>query len=236
MAKNLQENIVPAENQNVGSVFLDEPGDDIRVLFVGNSITKHAPKPQIGWTRDCGMAATCIDNDYVHILKRRILDIRPHASFGIIQVADFERRFETFDIQKEYRRGIDFDADIIIMFFGANVRKDYDDESDPAVSFGVHYRELRCALDTKNSAFVIHSQGFYIRNKLDEEKKAAAEFFGDQYVELGDIVTREETHGEFNHPSDKGMREIADKFWAVIEAQVRGYTPREKQAKLEKEI
>ncbi len=23
------------------------------------------------------MAATCIDNDYVHILKRRILDIRP---------------------------------------------------------------------------------------------------------------------------------------------------------------
>lgn len=70
------------------------------------------------------MAATCIDNDYVHILKRRILDIRPHASFGIIQVADFERSFEVFDIQKEYRRGIEFGADIIIMFFGANVRKD----------------------------------------------------------------------------------------------------------------
>ena len=225
MAKNLQENIVPAENQNVGSVFLDEPGDDIRVLFVGNSITKHAPKPEIGWTRDCGMAATCLDNDYVHILMKRILDIRPRSSFGIIQVSDFERRFETFDIQKEYQKGIDFDADIIIMFFGANVRKDYDSELNPSVTFGERYRELRRALDPQNHAFVIHSQGFYIRNKLNEEKEAAAKFFGDPYVELGDIVTRQETHGDFNHPSDKGMREIADKFWMAIKPQVNGCTP-----------
>ena len=28
-----------------------------KILFVGNSITKHAPKADINWLNDCGMAA-----------------------------------------------------------------------------------------------------------------------------------------------------------------------------------
>ena len=43
--KDLQKNIVPAENQNIGDYFPRGGGNGIRVLFVGNSITKHAPKP-----------------------------------------------------------------------------------------------------------------------------------------------------------------------------------------------
>ena len=64
-----QENIVPAVNQNNSNVYIyGESG--FRVLFVGNSITKYRPKPDIGWNNDCGMAASAPENDYVHLLMK----------------------------------------------------------------------------------------------------------------------------------------------------------------------
>jgi hypothetical protein len=42
------------------------------ILVVGNSITYHAPVPEIGWTGNWGMAATTEGNDYVHRLASRI--------------------------------------------------------------------------------------------------------------------------------------------------------------------
>lgn len=215
--KNLQENIVPAENQNTGDYFPQGGGDGIRVLFVGNSITKHAPKPQIGWTNDCGMAASCLENDYVHLTAAKIKELDPDMSFAILQVANFERQFATKDIRTDYKPAIDYKADIIIMFFGANVSKEYDKQDNPEVRFGDKYEELRNVLNFHGTAKVFHSQGFYIRPVLNAEKKAAAERLGDTYIELGDIVTREDTHGRYNHPSDKGMAEIADLFFKTIE-------------------
>ncbi|MBO5913480.1 MAG: SGNH/GDSL hydrolase family protein [Clostridia bacterium] len=215
--KDLQENIVPAINQNSGSFYPQGGGNGVKVLFVGNSITKHAPKPSIGWNRDCGMAASSIDNDYVHITAAKIKAIDPEMSFAILQVAGFEREFQTKDIYTDYKPAIDYKADIIIMFFGANVSKEYDKIENPEIRFGDKYKELRNALNSHGTAKVYHSEGFYLRTVLNAEKKAVAESLGDTYIELGDIKTREDTHGQFNHPSDKGMEEIADLFFNTIE-------------------
>ena len=72
--KNFQENIVPSTNQNSENVFL-YPNEKakIKILFMGNSITKHAKKPEIGWNNDCGMAASSVENDYVHQIVKKIL-------------------------------------------------------------------------------------------------------------------------------------------------------------------
>lgn len=215
--RDLQENNVPAENQNKSHYYYKGGGNGLRVLFVGNSITKHAPKPSIGWDRDCGMAASSIDKDYVHVTAAKIKEIDPEMSFAILQVAEFERTFETKDIYTDYKEAIDYKADIIVMFFGANVSKEYDKQENPTVKFGEKYEELRNVLNSHGTAKVYHSEGFYNRPILNAEKKAVAERLGDTYIELGDITTREDTHGKFNHPSDKGMEEIANLFFKYIE-------------------
>lgn len=221
--RDLQENIIPAAGQNDDNFYPFE-GSGIRVLFAGNSITKHAPKPEVGWTNDCGMAATSIDKDYVHLMVEMIRQYDPNVSYAIAQVADFERQFFTMDPAVDYKRAGEFDADIIIMFFGANVDKAYDVMDNPPVRFGDAYENMRNLLNKSGRAKVFHSEGFYIRPRLNEEKRAAAERLGDTYIELGEIVTREDTHGMFNHPGDVGMQAIAERFWQFVEPEVKRLT------------
>ncbi|MEI6540199.1 MAG: hypothetical protein WCO86_11845, partial [Planctomycetota bacterium] len=39
-----------------------------RILVLGNSLTLHGPKAEIGWAGNWGMAASAQDKDYVHLL------------------------------------------------------------------------------------------------------------------------------------------------------------------------
>lgn len=211
-----QENIVPAENQNSGCYFEVKDGDGLRVLFVGNSITKHGIKPDIGWNRDCGMAASSVEKDYVHILSARIAREQPDAAIRILQVGEYERNFSHVEASAVYADAARFQPDIVVMFFGANVDRAYDEEKSPVKTFGKAVEELRMALDTGHTRFVI-AQGFYIRPVLDAEKEAVAAKYGDTFVRLEDIRSRADTHGDFNHPNDVGMLAIADRFWSVIE-------------------
>ena len=73
-AEDLQANPVPAIGQNAqNQTAFDATKKGPRVLFVGNSITLHGPRPQIGWTNNWGMAATARDKDYVHLLQKKMI-------------------------------------------------------------------------------------------------------------------------------------------------------------------
>lgn len=221
--KDFQENIIPATNQNAQDIFLyDNTG--IRVLFVGNSITRHGPKPEVGWNKNCGMAASDIDHDYVHLVMQKVRQYDPNAAFSICQVAGLERNYDHPEVLDNYREAADFHADIVIMFFGANVPKEQcDDYPDRVALFKDIYRATR-DMACNGHAAVFHSQGFYIRPKLDEAKKAVALECGDAYISIDDINTSEEAHGLFNHPSDLGMQLIADRFFEAIEPTVKKLT------------
>ena len=57
----IEKNTVPAENQlpeQEEIAFAGDRGADIRIAFVGNSITRHAPSEELGWPGDWGMAAS----------------------------------------------------------------------------------------------------------------------------------------------------------------------------------
>ena len=213
---NLQENIVPSQNQNAFRVFRQD-NNGIRILFVGNSVTRHGPKPSIEWYRDCGMAASDIEHDYVHILMRKIHEIHPNAGYCIAQVAEVEQQYDNPAVLANYEEAAEFGADIVVLFFGANVpKKKCDLYSEQVSVFENTYRKMR-NLFCKDGAAVFHVEGFYIRPVLDEVKRKISKEYGDVFVELGEIRTREETHGLYNHPNDKGMEAIADCIWKEME-------------------
>ncbi len=218
--KDFQENIVPAERQNEKPVWISE-NSGIRVMFVGNSITLHGIKLDIGWDRECGMAASCLEKDYVHQVLAKIREYDPNVAYCIAQVAEFERGFFEQEAKDLYSSAGDFGADIVIMFFGANVSKDYDSMENPPKTFFEAFEDMRNLLSNNGKAKVYISEGFYIRPVLDAAKKAVAEKYGDTFISMDDIRTREDSHGLFNHPGDLGMELIADRFFEAIEPEVK---------------
>ena len=49
MANKIEENTVSAQAQTANPVKITKNGGKIRVLFIGNSITLHAPKTELSW-------------------------------------------------------------------------------------------------------------------------------------------------------------------------------------------
>lgn len=225
-APDFQENPVPALGQNAqNQMAFDATKKGPRVLFVGNSITLHGPRPEIGWTNNWGMAASARDKDYVHLLQRKIAAAQPEAQCCLLQVAgSFERAFfkPDWSCEKSYAWARAFKPDVIVLFFGANVPKDYDaGKLASARTFGAALEAFLDYVDPEKRAFVLLSQGFYVRPKLDAEKAAVAQKRGCAFVNLEDIRARADAHGRYNHPGDLGMQLIADRFWETLAPHLR---------------
>ena len=198
-------------------------GSKIRILFVGNSITLHGKLPEAGWNQDCGMAASCPENDYVHLVVSKIREkYDPNVTYGILQCASYERRFMEVAPAEIYGEELreSHKADVVIMFYGANVPKTYEEMEDKPKTFRQAYEDLRNYLDMGHNTFY-HSMGFYVRPMLDEDKRAVAKKYGETFIDISDIRERDDTHGRFNHPGDVGMAAIADRFFEAIEDKVR---------------
>ena len=220
--QDFQENIIPAFNQNDANVFIyNNEKSKLRILFAGNSITKHAPLPSVGWDRDCGMAASSIEKDYVHLILKRIMEkYDKNVSYCIAQMAEYARTFFDHTPDYDYEEARKFDADLILMFYGANVAKTYDTMENPPKTFETAYEDMRNYLASPKTV-VYHSMGFYIRPVLDAAKVAVAEKYGDEFIDITDIRELPESHGQFNHPGDLGMQMLADRFFEAIEKDIK---------------
>ena len=219
----LDKNTVEAANQLADTEivrFYNPNGKGKRIMFVGNSITLHGFRPQIGWYNECGMAASCPEKDYVHRIMADVNKIDSDASFCICQVAEWEVNYKDGEsVHSLFEKARQFDADIIVMRFVENCRRaDFDEKI-----FKNETQKLLEYLNPSGKAEIIFTTGFF-RHPGDEVITLIAKEQNKPLVPLGDLGDSDEMRagglfehkGVAHHPCDLGMKNIADRIFAVM--------------------
>ncbi len=220
----IEKNTVKAENQlkpNEDVIFECLENNGKRIMFAGNSITRHGINHDIGWHNVWGMAASAKEKDYVHVLESHINTKAPDAAFCICQAYKWERDFYNGkDSYPLYQPARDFDADIIVVRFVENCPwKDFD-----AAAFKREYVDFINFLNKSGNAKVILTTSFW-KHAADSVIAEVAKEMGWTLVVLNDLGELDEMkaiglfehNGVANHPGDLGMKTIADRIFAVMQ-------------------
>ncbi len=220
----IEKNTVSSKNQLKESEYVEifnENSSEIKILFAGNSITKHAPNEEIGWSGNWGMAASSFENDYVHLTVKKLKEQYEKVSYCICQVSEWENNYKNEEFSYDlYAEAREFSADIIVMRCVENCRVEEVDE----VTFKKEYKKLIDYLNYGKNAKIILTTSFWHHPTADEIIRKIGKENGYPVVELGQLGEMEamKATGLFKHggvaihPGDLGMKTIADKIFEEI--------------------
>ena len=199
--------------------FFNLGGQGKRVMFMGNSMTLHGIKPDIGWHGEWGMAASCAEKDYVHCLMDAIEGATSDPVFCICQVAAWEYNYKNgSEFFPRYENAMAFNPDILVMRYIENCPKaDFDPEVFKAES------KVLLGKLCKDGTQVILTTGFW-RHPGDEAIRQLGKELHLPVVELGDLGEQDEMKaiglfehkGVANHPGDLGMEHMANRIFDVL--------------------
>lgn len=214
----IEKNTVSAKAQLKSSQyvhFLHPEGTGRRIVFVGNSITRHGVKEDIGWFHDFGMAASAEEKDYVHIVAAGVRE-KEDAAFCIAQVASWETDFKNGSAHfADFEAVRDFEADVIIMRCIENCQV----SEEEMECFKTEYKRLIDYFNPTGKAEVLLTTSFW-HHPADKMIEAAATETGYPLIPLGDLGEDDamkaiglfEHGGVANHPGDAGMAAIAQRI------------------------
>ena len=216
----IDENTVNAEGQVALSdrIVVKESGADFRILFVGNSITKHGPAPEIGWHGNWGMAASREENDYVHVAVDMLSKRIGNVDYMICHMSKWERNFWDISVLSELSAASNFDPDIVVIRLGDNmwhVREEF--EKRDVVSC---FKRMVDFFAPNPNTRVIVTDLFWRGESVDKIIYEVCEKYGYTLVKIGDLGADDENmaigkfdhHGVSVHPGDLGMRRIAERI------------------------
>ena len=220
----IEENTVAATAQ-VGEkdrISAETRGGGLKILFVGNSITKHAPKPEIGWHGNWGMAASCEEKDYVHVAVDLLKHRLGAVDYMLVNAADWERNYWDEQALEQYREARDFEADVVVIRLGENTWsvRDRLDEID----YYPHFDRMVRYFASNENAKVIVTDLFWHKEKIDNVIRRVATDNGYTLIGLNDLGDADENmaigeyehHGVSIHPNDTGMERIAKRIVDAI--------------------
>lgn len=202
-------------------------GKEHHILCLGNSITKHGYRDSIGWRSDWGMAASCEEKDYCHVLEKLIRQFNNNSYVTPLNIANWERDLY-LNIDSLLSKYISRN-DIVIIRLGENVQ----DKN----AFRKSIIELVQYCQTKTKNVIITGCFWKDDNKELSIINAAhqcqikyiplfwlSELYQDEvYPREGD--TLRDIHGKLyrikgnfitTHPNDEGMRRIAETIFENI--------------------
>lgn len=200
--------------------------DASRVLFLGNSITRHGPAPKIGWNDDWGMAASAKEKDYVHLVAAGLAALAGKApDIQFKNIADFERGLATYDIDAALKPEFEFKPTLVIVAIGENVAALQTD--DAKAQFKSSLEKLLAKIRKSGAALVVRSCFWAdaAKDGILQEDCAGA---GGIFVDIGALGKDESNYarserkfehaGVAAHPGDKGMKAIASAILAALQA------------------
>lgn len=220
----IEKNTVSSKNQLAENEYVEifnENGSEIKILFAGNSITKHAPNEEIGWSGNWGMAASNLENDYVHLTVEKLKEQYKKVSYCICQVSEWENNYKNDIVPYDlFFKAREFCADIIVMRCVENCKVKELDE----VTFKKEYKNLIDYLNSKGNAKIILTTSFWHYDIADEIIRKIGDENGYPLIELGDLGEKKEMKaiglfkhsGVAIHPGDFGMKTISERIFEAI--------------------
>jgi hypothetical protein len=193
-----------------------------RVMFCGNSLTRHAPNADIGWTNNWGMAASAPERDYVHLLVRALearSSVRPEFT---IQTIPLEQGYDNAEkLSSAIGKAVEWQPDLVVLAYGENAHSVTNDVNE-ALCRAAYLKTTQALCDA--GVEVVLRAPFWPSGRFRRLLSGVAAETGAIYVDIGDLGNRDEmtAKGLFKHggvamhPGDAGMIAIADRILAAI--------------------
>lgn len=197
-----------------------------KVMILGNSITSHAPKADIGWLDNWGMAASSRERDFAHLLLDNIA-VYNHgrkAEAVIQNIAAFEKEYSTCDIKAVLAAYAGFKPDIIVLAIGENIP--HPDTPDKREALKKALADLMGELKNNGNPAIFIRSCFYADPVKDGILLEISERFNASFVDISALCRDENNFARSErafvnkfvaaHPGDRGMKAIASAVWKKI--------------------
>lgn len=222
MDMQIKKNTVSARNQLPKKEYVTFIGDvnaDMKIAFVGNSITRHGEAPQIGWNHNFGMAASAIENDYVHRVIHKLEEKYDSVSACVCNAFQWETHYQEEDATYHYFQSVKaFHPDVLVMRLIENCSLDVFD-------FDIFRKEYEKFVDylADEHTKIIFTTSFW-KHPGDKVIEEVAKLKNSTCIYLGDLGEQDEmkaiglfeNSGVANHPGDLGMQAIAERILKVL--------------------
>lgn len=207
-----------------GSYVIENPKKTIKIAFLGNSISYLEKTDLVGWQHTSGMAASCLENDYIHKTVEKIANTKKvNIDYTILTLADFEVYFETFNLNRLDKIN-EFDPEYIIFQLGENVSKD--DVKNKNEIFHKKYNEIINYVGN-NKTKIVCLPFWYSADKNQTITKVALDtqsylvdlsHLGDGLDERNYAISEKlyTIYAVGIHPGDFGMENISDNIFSVF--------------------
>ncbi len=189
-----------------------------KILIFGNSLALHSPAPDIGWTGDWGMAASRPENDFAHVLAALLAKEYGDIDCAVSQGAEWERHISDEGyLAANYADAAAFSPDIAFIRIGENVPAE-EMEKRPLKDAFI---QLINFLTPRPGSRAVVSDMFWKHPAKDTPAREAADETGSAFAVISDLglfdenkaIGQFEHQGVASHPSDAGMRRIAERLF-----------------------
>jgi len=210
----------------------DKKFTNLNILIVGNSITFHEVKKEIGWNYKAGMAASNINNDYVHILFEKLTKLNKNVCLRISNISQFEKYPSSFEYAN-YINLLEFKPDLIIIQIGENLN--CKDESNKSLFKKNLIEFVNNARYLNHATNILITTPFFISDGNVEYIYEIASVLKIHVVNLSSLICENKhNQAKYNyqgltisdcwlndgigeHPGDIGMKNIAQRIFIEID-------------------